>query len=315
MRVIVTCAKKNVIDARNVLIRAFEDKTISLISEFLPDDAYDCSRRHFQVIIDKPYLFGNPVVFENVQYSDGKVHVHKCTDSSCDLIFHSNKQYRSMRRHTSHGRPSNSWNDGDTKFFQFRSPMISKKYDSARDWSAPLQQEKCQVPRCEEITCIGIGKCAKHLARENSLEIKKSTVTDGLGLFACSNSKRKKVFERSQVIALYDGEPITEEEVRKRYGRQVGPYVLKDNVLGYFDGALRRGIGTMCNACDNKPKHKECNCNAIFVHLTSYNTVAIETIKTVRNGEEILCRYKPQTDPNIVFSTENVIAVDFSSQS
>ena len=160
-------------------------------------------------------------------------------------------------------------------------------------FEAALVSERCrgitkEGHRCKRMTVIGKGLCYNHLLKEKNLRIKQSTVRGlGKGLFALDNNQSRDeiVFKKGEKIIEYGGEVLTSEELDDRYEDYTAPYGLEVNKSKniYEDGALERGIGTLCN-------HSVQKANARF-SVNRNNKVSLVATKNIKNNSEIFIDY------------------------
>jgi SET domain-containing protein len=141
--------------------------------------------------------------------------------------------------------------------------------------------------RCNRTCCIGTQYCWQYLLYNHHLRIKASTLRNaGKGLFAIDKTKQNNavIFKKYDRIIGYDGEVVDKEELQRRYRNNIAPYgiVVNKSKDIYEDGALLRGIGTLCN-------HKQ-NSNVRF-SITRDNHVFLVATKPIKNGMELFVDY------------------------
>jgi hypothetical protein len=93
------------------------------------------------------------------------------------------------------------------------------------------------------------------------------------------------VFEKDARILRYEGEEVTDQELRRRYGDKTAPYAVGERGL-YIDAACQRSAGSMANGSDKNHKH-----NAVYAVALGPRTISLRANKKIRHGEEILCSY------------------------
>lgn len=171
-------------------------------------------------------------------------------------------------------------------------------------FSCNLECNRCTATaengqRCKLRTCIGVPLCWIHNRKNKHLAIKPSTIAGaGKGLFAIRTKtkgltqaqKDAPIFKKDQVITKYEGQEITNAELRARYDKQTPPVVEytapyafafrhNDEVI-IVDSACKRGIAALANA---KP-HNRANAK-----LTSRGNLT--ATKNIRDGQEIFTSY------------------------
>lgn len=156
--------------------------------------------------------------------------------------------------------------------------------------------------RCRRNTCMYLPYCQQHMKSRLNLEVRKSA--HGLGLFAKRDPRNpgRVVFHANELIAPLDGEPLTQQQLDARYGRELAPYGAAAG--GYlYDGACRRGVGQYANTAvrDNNPRLMDYDaCNALLVDdhhdMSGFNRDPIwyswiEAKRDIHEGEEIVAFY------------------------
>ena len=172
----------------------------------------------------------------------------------------------------------------------FECPLVCKRCDGITKAGT----------RCKRQTCIGNELCWTHLLSLHNLRVKDTGEARGKGLFALSPRGRPGdvIFRRSQKIIHYGGEPVTDEELTRRYGDHTAPYGIAGQGGRFWDGACNRGIGSMANH-NNRP-------NAVFRYNARQRAIFLYATKTIRYNEEIFVNYGDEYilhDPNIRTST------------
>lgn len=157
--------------------------------------------------------------------------------------------------------------------------------------------EQCSVIKSNGLQCrckviIGYQYCHIHLLYLKHLKIKESTIEGiGKGLFAMDpNVEEGEIIFRPKdknSIISYGGEVIDEEELNYRYGEYTAPYALEVKKDRYFDGACRRGIGSLIN---NGGKRNNARLT-VHTNLNGESFGNIRAMKNIRNGDEIFVAY------------------------
>jgi SET domain-containing protein len=164
---------------------------------------------------------------------------------------------------------------------------MSFQYEGSTNFKCNLHCHRCQAinkngTRCKKRTCKMLPTCHIHSKTLYGVEVKPSTIPNaGLGLFAC------KYFNRDDIIAPYNGELLTKQELNDRYGRTDGdyaPYGLRMSENKFMDCACERGVASYANANPN-------NNNAKFAVDNTRNTVNLRATRPIRVGEEIFVYY------------------------
>ena len=158
--------------------------------------------------------------------------------------------------------------------------------------------------RCKRNCIIGYEMCYSHLASEQNLKIKDSTIPQAeKGLFAFDRRKgpNETIFKKDQTITKYNGETITQVEKQNRYGNKTAPYAVQVG-RRIIDSALERGVGSLANT---RPAHN----NATFSVSTRNNipSAKIKATKPIKNNQEIFLSYGPAYalhDPSVSIQTK-----------
>ena len=173
-------------------------------------------------------------------------------------------------------------------YFHFHNEETGDNFDHK------LYTEQCSFikpnnTRCKSRVCIGLPYCWLHEQNVNHLKIKQSTIPGaGKGLF-CYNPNSPDdaiIFKKDTKICPYYGQIIDTEELINRYGNKTAPYGLELKKGLYDDGAIKRGIGTLINHCNNKSK---CNCR--FSVKQDKTDCYIVATKNIKNGSELFINY------------------------
>jgi hypothetical protein len=118
----------------------------------------------------------------------------------------------------------------------------------------------------------------------------------GKGLFAHDKTlpfggprNRRIVFRNGDVIVDYNGEPVSQAELDRRYDRNGTEYSAPYGIINYltdqrYDGACRRGVGNLANHGRGHNK------NADLTSLANGQVVLTAT-KNIVNGDEIIVDY------------------------
>lgn len=158
--------------------------------------------------------------------------------------------------------------------------------------------------RCKRNCIIGYEMCYSHLASEQNLKIKDSTIPQAeKGLFAFDRRKGpdETIFKKDQTITQYNGENISPAQKTARYGNKTAPYAVEVG-RRVIDSALQRGVGSLANT---KPAHN----NATFSVSTRNNipSAKIKATKPIKNNQEIFLSYGRAYrlhDPSVSFVTK-----------
>ena len=145
-----------------------------------------------------------------------------------------------------------------------------------------LKQQQCRyrapdrhgnMVRCRRTTIIGLGMCWQHLRKWYKLMIAPAQDVHGnnigKGVYPYGD-QNELVFQNHDVIARYDGERITANEMDRRYSRDnncTATYGIGSipGLVGPMDGALYRGVGSMIN-------HGDANvANGDFANVRKHN--------------------------------------------
>ena len=162
-----------------------------------------------------------------------------------------------------------------------------------------LLSEQCRYIKpdghhCTRNVVLGIPFCAQHLAMEDHLKIKKSTIPkSGKGLFAYDPNRGPNsiVFrgneEAGDLITMYEGEIISKAVLQRRYRQYTGPYAVQISNNRYEDAAKIRGVGAYVQHSDDENK---INCR---LGLRNHR-IAIFANKNIKNGRELFADYGGQ---------------------
>jgi hypothetical protein len=176
--------------------------------------------------------------------------------------------------------------------YRFEAPVGSLRFTCPLICST-CRGTKVDGSRCTRTVCIGTEYCWQHLAAHAKLKIAPSSIPGGgKGLFAWLTPKNRAlqpdsdvVFEKDARIIRYEGEVVTDQELRRRYGDKTAPYAAGERGL-YIDGACQRSAGSMANGSNKNHKH-----NAVYAVALGPRTIFLRANKNIRHGEEILCSY------------------------
>jgi hypothetical protein len=176
-------------------------------------------------------------------------------------------------------------------------------------FDAPLISSQCEYinendTQCKNRCLIGLTLCWIHTEKIYKCKIKDSTIENaGKGLFAYDKTKDNDIiFRPGDVICGYNAEVITEDEINERYGDYTSPYGIKLNKNLYEDGALYRGLGTLCNHVNAS------KANAKLSLSNRINRVQIKATKNIRNNKEIFVNYGNEylfNEEGVEYSTNN----------
>lgn len=155
--------------------------------------------------------------------------------------------------------------------------------------------------QCRRNTVIGTPYCFTHIKSKLHLQIKQSNIPNaGKGLFAYRKDNiNQPVFKKGDILAHYDGEEITRNQLIERYGNHTAPYAVKKNNNLYIDAAGKRGVASIANTSRNtnlKPN----------VELTA--KLNLKAKKNIYSGDEILISYDKGyklNEPNVRYETNN----------
>lgn len=155
--------------------------------------------------------------------------------------------------------------------------------DEEVDFACTLDCEVCTfmvgTRRCKRIVCIGLPMCWQHARKEYGIRIGDSpTIPGEKGLIADRDLPKNKR------ICPYGGENLTNDELYKRSYNS--PYTLECEKNNFWDGACKRGIGSMANA--NYKTGRKPNAKLYCYKGEGY----LKTLdKTIKEGTEILVSY------------------------
>lgn len=165
-----------------------------------------------------------------------------------------------------------------------------------KQFEANLKKEQCTHVnsitghRCKRFVVIGLPLCYQHLAIDDKLKIKKSTITHGgKGLFAYDGNKNDNssiVFKKDSKILKYQGEHINENTLAQRYGNHTAPYAIKLKTNSYIDSATQRYAASLINSTRGTNKIKN-----VKLSNPSKGDIFIKAVKNIRNGDELLTSY------------------------
>lgn len=139
--------------------------------------------------------------------------------------------------------------------------------------------------RCRKRTAH-TKKCWIHLAKENNLRIKKSTIPNaGKGLFAWKNR-----FNPKKTIIEYTGHKTNQEALDRRYGQDCNAnYSICDNADNCLDADLSTySAARFANNGKRKSKYKN---NSYFTYDPYKDKYFLESSKRIKPNEEILADY------------------------
>ena len=165
-----------------------------------------------------------------------------------------------------------------------------------------LKETLCRGEDCEVMTKYPYGFCDRHLQSMFKLRIGPTTLSavegDGLFAFNGDESDKKSILFRGvkerklsrfegDVIVRYEGEELTEDEVKERYPEidGNGPYVLKTSESMFLDAAIVRSPAALIN----HKRSRDANCRF------GQNGVIIAK-KCIRNMDELFCSYEYMPD-------------------
>jgi hypothetical protein len=153
---------------------------------------------------------------------------------------------------------------------------------AGKEFAEPLQQSRCTV--CDTITFV-TGLCDVHADGMYGIEIRPSTVCDGLGLFAT-----RDLVTSTDVTPEFTGERLTNAELNERYGsdpKDLAPYAIAVDADEFIDAACQRCWPAYINHAARGSKA----CNARFV--VHRGRVRVVATKRIPAGTEILADYGP----------------------
>ena len=178
------------------------------------------------------------------------------------------------------------------KVFRF---YINKRHPSLV-FETALLSEQCRYIKpdgehCKRNVVLGIPYCSQHLAMEEHLKIKKSTIPrSGKGLFAYDPTRgpNTTIFrgteEAGDLIRMYEGEIVSKRTLQARYKKFTAPYAIEISNNRYEDGAKVRGVGSYIQHSDDEAR---INCR---IGLRNHK-IAIFATKNIRNGKELFADY------------------------
>lgn len=196
-----------------------------------------------------------------------------------------------------------------------------KAYSPSKEvlFSGELLQIECQNPLGCSRKTSAIPYCWQHMRTNLCLNIKESNIPkSGKGLFAYCPFLRDKgvpVFKKYDMICDYIGEPISSEELEKRYRYSVGkkqydptgPYVLEDCETGWiYDGALLRGAGAIAN--DARGSGKRPNASLVSSDIKKGDKFpGLMATRNIYHDEEILVSYGREYWNNLKYISHKTI--------
>ena len=175
-----------------------------------------------------------------------------------------------------------------------------------------LLSEQCRYIRpngehCTRNVVMGIPFCPQHLAIQEHLKIKKSTIPhSGKGLFAFDSSRGNNAIvfrgtpQRGDLITMYDGEIIDRHTLEARYRDYTAPYAIRINPDRFEDAAKIRGVGAYVQHSDD---NNRINCKL----ARRGDRIAIIAVKNILNGKELFANYGNEYEFNepTHYSTRN----------
>mmetsp|Transcript_5361 Transcript_5361/g.8814 ORF Transcript_5361/g.8814 Transcript_5361/m.8814 type:complete len:277 (-) Transcript_5361:4806-5636(-) len=175
------------------------------------------------------------------------------------------------------------------------------KFQKYVDFECTLKSQQCRGitkkdKQCPRETVMGTNLCWQHLITVKFVRIKKIRGSKEKGVFAMlSDSKKwlksgkpaRIVFQKNEKIIRFRGEVLNNEQQKERYKRRDGPYLwyVEDN--NYIDAACDRSAGSFVRPSDTG--------NANFKEIKG--KIWFIANKDIKEGEEILGRYRLQSNP------------------
>jgi hypothetical protein len=149
---------------------------------------------------------------------------------------------------------------------------------------------------CQNKAVFDAGHCWQHLLWRKNLRIKQSK--HGRGLFAQRpNQSAKPVFKKNRTVIEYDGQELTAEALKERYGSHTAPYAVAKHKGLVVDAALARSPGSHANH-GRRP-----NCR---FGVNNANKVVIIATRSIYNGDEILLNYNRGSGTRYLFDAPGV---------
>jgi len=182
-------------------------------------------------------------------------------------------------------------------------------------FECPLERGQCTFTnpsthrRCKRKQYIGFDVCFQHLSKKYNVRIAPTTLPiQGKGLFATNNTTNNAiVFKPNQTIISYNGELITDMDLKERYGELNAPYAVSidrgKNRNMIEDAACQRSTGSFAN---HKPPSKA---NAKLSLSQSTGRVILKATKNIRNGKEIFVSYGnlyKMNEPDVFHTTKYI---------
>lgn len=167
--------------------------------------------------------------------------------------------------------------------------------NNQKKFEANLKKERCTHinpttgNQCKRYITIGLPVCYQHLAMDDNLKIKKSTIPNGgKGLFAYDGTNDNNiVFKKDEKIAQYKGEHLNDKTLTNRYGDFTAPYAVKVKKNNFIDSAIERYTASLINSVKGTKKIK----NVKLANPTNDGKIFVKTVKNIKNGEELLTSY------------------------
>lgn len=197
------------------------------------------------------------------------------------------------------------------KFYIHKKDEEGKEYKIEK-FRCELKSAKCSLGiknakrKCGKTIDYGFPYCAEHLKTKKNLEIKKSKISPGMGLFAIASGPIKRkgtiIFTTAEKIVSYTGEPLKEADLKARYdeGKKVytAPYAhsFSEKKIGInLDAACKRCAGSFINHATGDDANvrigEQHSGNRKKKPKTESNQVHIYALRDIEDGEELLTNY------------------------
>jgi hypothetical protein len=192
-------------------------------------------------------------------------------------------------------RPTFDWENATPSAQMFRFTVNGQIAFQGRLKSSNCTHDTSHGP-CRSRAVYGAPHCWQHLLWRMNLRIKESKY--GRGLFAQKpGTSTKPVFRKGQTVIEYEGQELTAEVLKGRYGEHTASYAVAKN-KGLVEGAaLTRSAGSHAN------HGSRLNCR---FGVNNKNKVVIIATRSIRNGEEILLNYNRGNGPKYLFDAPGV---------
>lgn len=139
----------------------------------------------------------------------------------------------------------------------------------------------------------------------------------GYSLYA-SNSKCNNnsiVFNKNEIISLYGGELISNNELNVRYGNYFNPYIsiLLKNNNNYesniiIDSSLQHSLGILLKKSKN---YDEINVEIIIDYVNENYEISIKALHNIKNNEQLIVYYNDYNDYQNSNYSINIVSEDY----